>query len=59
MPEHRSVNPAKARLASGHQRGTVLITLTVRDGDFAYATRKTVHIVHEIFLIFLGTSRAG
>jgi len=53
MPEHRSVNPAKARLASGNKRGTVSITVTVRDGDFDYATRKIVHIVHEIFLIFL------
>jgi hypothetical protein len=53
MPEHRRVNPAKARLASGNQRGTVSIALTVQDGDFDYATRKIIHIVHEIFLIFL------
>jgi hypothetical protein len=53
LPEHRSVNPAKARLASGNKRGTVSITLTVKDGDFDYATRKIIHIVHEIFLIFL------
>jgi hypothetical protein len=53
MAEHRRVNPAKARLASGNKRGTVSITLTVKDGDFDYATRKIIHIVHEIFLIFL------
>ncbi len=53
MPEHRRVNPAKARLAPGNKRGTVSITLTVKDGDFDYATRKIIHIVHEIFLIFL------
>jgi hypothetical protein len=53
MPEHRRVNPAKARLALGNKRGTVSLTVTVKDGDFDYATRKIIHIVHEIFLIFL------
>jgi len=53
MPEHRRVNPAKARLASGNKRGTVSVTVTANDGDFDYATRKIIHIVHEIFLIFL------
>jgi hypothetical protein len=53
MPEHRSVNPAKARLASNNKRGMVSVTVTVKDGDFDYATRKIIHIVHEIFLIFL------
>ncbi len=53
LPEHRRVNPAKARLACGNQRGTVSIALTVKDGDFEYATRKIIHMVHEIFLIFL------
>jgi hypothetical protein len=53
MPEHRRVNPAKARLALGNKQGTVSITVTVKDGDFDYAARKIIHIVHEIFLIFL------
>jgi hypothetical protein len=58
MPEHRRVNPAKARLAlsnqpPGSQRGAVSLKLTVKDGDFDYATRKMIHIVHEIFMIFL------
>jgi len=37
----------------GSQRGTVSITLSVKDGDFDYGTRKIIQIVHEIFLIFL------
>ena len=53
LPEHRRVNAAKARLAWSNQRGAVSITLTAKDGDFDYATRKIVQIVHEIFLIFL------
>jgi hypothetical protein len=53
LPEHRRVNPAKARLALGNKRGVVSVTVTVKDGDFDYATRKIIHIVHEVFLIFL------
>jgi hypothetical protein len=53
MPEHRRVNPAKARLTASNQRGIVSLKLAVKDGDFDYATRKMIHIVHEIFMIFL------
>jgi hypothetical protein len=53
LPEHRRVNPAQARLALSNQRGAVSLTLTVKDGDFDYATRKMIHIVHEIFMVFL------
>lgn len=53
LPEHRRVDPSKARLKVVNQRGTVSVTMTVKDGDFDYATRKLVHVVHEIFLIFL------
>ena len=53
VPEHRRVNPAKARLACSNVRGNVAITITVKDGDFDYGARKIVHIVHEIFLVFL------
>jgi hypothetical protein len=53
MPEHRRVNPAKARLLSSATRGIVSVKLTVKDGDFDYATRKIIQIVHEIFMAFL------
>jgi hypothetical protein len=53
MLEHRRVNPAKARITLSNQRGAVSLKLTVKDGDFDYTTRKTIHIVHEIFMIFL------
>ena len=52
-PEHRRVDPAKARLVSTNQRGAVSLKLTVKDGDFDYATRKLIQIVHEIFMVFL------
>jgi len=53
VPEHRRVNPAKARLTSSNQRGVVSLTLTVKDDDFDYAARKLIQIVHEIFMVFL------
>jgi hypothetical protein len=53
MPEHRRVEPAKARLAASNKQGAVSITLTVKDGDFDYATRKIIQMVHEVFMIFL------
>ena len=53
VPEHRRVNPAKARVTLTNLRGAVSLTLSVKDADFGYATRKIIQIVHEIFLIFL------
>ena len=37
MPEHRRVNPAKARVTLSNQRGAVSLKFTVKDGDFEYA----------------------
>ena len=31
----------------------VSIGISIRDQDFEYATRKLIHTVHEIFLVFL------
>ena len=54
LPEHRRVNPAKARLACGNQRGTVSMSAD-REGlaTSSTPTRKIIQIVHEIFLVFL------
>jgi len=53
VPEHRRVNPVKARVTLSNKMGVVSLTLRVKDDDFEYATRKIIQIVHEIFLIFL------
>jgi hypothetical protein len=53
VPEHRRVNPVKARVTLSNKIGVVSITLRAKDGDFEYATRKIIHIVHEIFMVFL------
>jgi hypothetical protein len=53
VPEHRRVNPAKTKVQLTNQRGVVALAFHVKDGDFEYATRKIINIVHEIFLGFL------
>ncbi|HXB70574.1 MAG TPA: hypothetical protein VNY05_20240 [Candidatus Acidoferrales bacterium] len=53
LPDHRRIDPAKARLRNANRRGTISLTITLNDGDFEYAARKLIHTVHEIFLTFL------
>ena len=53
LPEHRSINPAKARATLANQRGAVSVSLRAKDADFDYATRKIIQIIHEIFMVFL------
>ena len=53
MPAHRRVDRAKARFKLANERGVVSIALAVKDGDFEYAARKLVQVVHEIFVAFL------
>ena len=53
LPEHRRIDPGKARVASANRGGKVSVTMQVLDGDYAYATRKFIHLVHEIFMVFL------
>jgi hypothetical protein len=52
-PEHRRVDRTKARLKLINERGVVSVALTVKDGDFEYAARKLIQVVHEIFVGFL------
>lgn len=53
LPPHRRIDTAKARMTCQRDEGLVSVTMTSRDGDFEYATRKLIHIVHETFLAFL------
>jgi hypothetical protein len=53
VPEHRRIDPRKARISCANVRGNVSLTLTVRGDNYEYAARKIVQLVHEVFLIFL------
>ena len=53
LPEHRRTDPAKSRIRCANHRGFVALTVAVKDGDYEYALQRLIHLVHEIFLIFL------
>ena len=55
--EHRRIDPKKAVVRPSNRRGNIALTLTVKNGDYDYATRKLIHLVHEIFLVFLYDGR--
>ncbi|MBI3759106.1 MAG: hypothetical protein HY269_05055 [Deltaproteobacteria bacterium] len=57
LPEHRRVDAARARVVWANRAGDVALTWSVLDGDFAYATRKLIHLVHEIYMVFLADGR--
>jgi len=52
-PEHRRIDTRKARVRPLNRGGNLGVTLAVQDGDYEYATRKLIHLVHEIFMVFL------
>ena len=57
MPEHRRIDVSKARVQCGNRAGNVSLTVTVLDGDFDYAARKLIHLVHEVYMDFLFDGR--
>lgn len=51
LPEHRRVDPARARAAVRLRGGTLSLTLEARsDADYEYCTRKIINLTHEFFL---------
>lgn len=57
LPEHRRIDTDRAGVKTFNRGGNVSITLTVKDGDYEYAVRKLIHLVHEIYLDFLNDGR--
>lgn len=53
LPDHRRIDPDKARIKTQCRGGNLSLTLTIADGDIEYGTRKIIALVHEIYLIFL------
>jgi len=53
LPEHRRIDPARARARVARRRGRVALTLEVMNGDYAYALQRLIHLVHETYVIFL------
>lgn len=53
LPAHRTIDPAKAKVRCVPRGGHVGVTMNVLDDDYEYATRKLIHLVHEIYMVFL------
>ena len=57
LPEHRRIDPRKASIRCSNRGGGIAVSLTVKGGDYAYGTRKLIHVVNEIFMVFLSDGR--
>jgi hypothetical protein len=53
LPEYRRIDSQKAQVRASNRGGSVALALVVNDGDYEYGVRKLVHLVHEIFMVFL------
>ena len=53
LPDHRRIERSKVRVSCANLRGSASLTMAVRDEDYEYALQRLIHLVHEIFLIFL------
>ena len=53
LPDHRRIEKAKARLGCAKNRGNASVTVVVKDGDYDYALRRLIHVIHETYVIFL------
>jgi hypothetical protein len=51
--EHRRIDKSKAQARVQNHKGSVALSVRIKDGDDEYATRKLIHLAHEIFLVFL------
>jgi hypothetical protein len=58
-PAHRRIDRKKALVHCRNRAGDISLALTVKDGDYEYGTRKLIHMVHEIFLVFLSDGPYG
>jgi hypothetical protein len=50
---HRRIERKKVRISSSLKKGDISLLFIAKDRDYEYATEKIIHLMHEIFLIFL------
>jgi hypothetical protein len=53
LPEHRRIDPRKARVTMANRRGMVSLAVSLRDSHLEYGVRKAVNLIHELFVEFL------
>jgi hypothetical protein len=57
LPDHRRLDAQKVQIRTYKRGGNVLLVLKAKDGDSEYAARKLVHLINEIYLIFLADGK--
>lgn len=50
---HRRIDPKKVRISCSLKNGNISLLFIAKDRDYEYATQKLIHLMHEVFLIFL------
>ena len=55
--EHRRIDRRKMTLLASNRHGNASLTVKIAGSNFEYATRKLIHLVHEIYLTFLNDGR--
>jgi len=53
LPEHRRVDRRKVQVACANRGGNVSLTMTIRGSHHEYGARKFIHLIQEIYLVFL------
>ena len=51
------MDPKKCELICTNKKGSAGVTIKIFDGDWDYAARKLVTLVHEIYLMFLNDGK--
>jgi hypothetical protein len=57
LPDHRRLDRHKIQIRTYNRGGIVSLVLKAKDGDSEYAVRKLVHLINEIYLIFLADGK--
>jgi hypothetical protein len=52
-PEHRRIDSSKAGVNCANRGGDVSLAMTIRHDDYEYGIRKFIHLIQEIYLVFL------
>jgi hypothetical protein len=50
QPEHRAIDPMRAKVRTNTRGGWLSISIESLDGDYVYATQKLFFLAHEIWL---------
>jgi hypothetical protein len=53
LPAHRRIDPAHAALSALNRGGQLALVLRLHDGDWTRGARELIHLLNELYLVFL------